>query len=33
LKRRDSIALEREERVEIAAHTSGTDMLLIETRL
>jgi quercetin 2,3-dioxygenase len=33
LTRRDSIALEKEGRVEIAARASGTDMLLVETRL
>jgi hypothetical protein len=33
LKRRDSIALEKEGRVEIGARASGTDMLLVETRL
>jgi redox-sensitive bicupin YhaK (pirin superfamily) len=33
LQRRDSIALEREERVEIAAGAAGTDLLLVETQL
>jgi hypothetical protein len=33
LTRRDSIALEGEDKVEIAVRTAGTDMLLVETRL
>ena len=33
LTRRDSIALEGEDRVEIKVRTDGTDMLLVETRL
>jgi quercetin 2,3-dioxygenase len=33
LTRRDSIALEGEDRIEIKARTDGTDMLLVETRL
>jgi redox-sensitive bicupin YhaK (pirin superfamily) len=33
LMRRDSIALEKEGRIEIAARASGADMLLVETRL
>ena len=33
LTRRDSIALEREERLEIKSGRGGTDMLLVETRL
>ena len=33
LTRRDSIALEGEDKVEIAVRTSGTDMLLVETKL
>ena len=33
LTRRDSIALDGEEKIEIAARTNGTDLLLVETRL
>jgi redox-sensitive bicupin YhaK (pirin superfamily) len=33
LTRRDSIALEGEDRIEIAARTDGTDLLLVEMRL
>jgi hypothetical protein len=33
LTRRDSIAPDGEEKVEIAARTDGTDLLLVETRL
>ena len=33
LTRRDSIALEGEDRIEITARTDGTDLLLVETRL
>jgi hypothetical protein len=33
LTRRDSIALEAEDKIEIAVRSAGTDMLLVETRL
>ncbi len=33
LTRRDSIALEDEDKIEIAARAAGTDMLLVETKL
>jgi len=33
LTRRDSIALEDEDAVDIAVRTKGTDMLLVETKL
>jgi quercetin 2,3-dioxygenase len=33
LTRRDSIALDGEDKIEIAARTNGTDLLLVETRL
>jgi hypothetical protein len=33
LTRRDSIALEGEDKIEITARTDGTDLLLVETRL
>ncbi|HMK02073.1 MAG TPA: pirin, partial [Reyranella sp.] len=33
LTRRDSIALEGEDKVEITARTNGTDLLLVETKL
>ena len=33
LARRDSIALEGEDKIEIAVRANGTDMLLVETKL
>jgi hypothetical protein len=33
LTRRDSIALEGEDKIEITVRANGTDMLLVETRL
>ena len=33
LTRRDSVALEKEDKVEIRSRTAGTDLLLVETKL